>query len=63
MMEICRWIRDMKMGSEAVFSGHFGPMRVGAIFISIFAKQFLEDHIIRPSDFDWRRSRTSNRVD
>ena len=46
---ICRWIRDVKRWKEAVFSGRFGPMRVGAIFVSIFAHQFLEDSIIRPS--------------
>ena len=46
---ICRWIRDVKRWGEVVFSGHFGPVRVGAIFVSIFAHRFLEDSVIRPS--------------
>ena len=47
MMGMYRWIRDVKTWREAVFSGHFGPMGVGAIFISTFACQFLEDYIDR----------------
>ena len=47
MMGMYRWIKDVKTWREAVFSGHFGPMGVGAIFISTFANQFLEDYIIR----------------
>lgn len=31
------WIPDMKTNREALFCGHFGPMGVGAIFISTLA--------------------------
>ena len=44
MMGMYRWMPDVKTWREAVFSGHFGPMGVGAIFISTLANQFLEDH-------------------
>ena len=32
-----RWIPDIKTFREAVFAGHFGPMGVGAVFISSLA--------------------------
>jgi len=31
---IMGWIPDVKNWREAVFTGHFGPMGIGAIFIS-----------------------------
>ena len=33
IMAMYRWIPDVKTWREAVFSGHFGPMGIGAIFI------------------------------
>ena len=45
MMAMYRWIPDMKTWREAVFSGHFGPMGIGAIFISTLASEFLLQHI------------------
>ena len=45
MMAMYRWIPDVKTWREAVFSGHFGPMGIGAIFISTFASQFLIQNI------------------
>jgi hypothetical protein len=45
MMAMYRGIPDVKTWSEAVFSGHFGPMGIGAIFISTLASQFLLQHI------------------
>jgi NhaP-type Na+/H+ or K+/H+ antiporter len=45
MMAMYRWIPDVKTWREAVFSGHFGPMGIGAIFISTLASQFLIQHI------------------
>jgi NhaP-type Na+/H+ or K+/H+ antiporter len=30
-MAMCRWIPDVKMWREAVFSGHFGPTGIGVI--------------------------------
>ncbi|KAK7445164.1 hypothetical protein VKT23_009595 [Stygiomarasmius scandens] len=40
-----KWIPDVKTFREAVFSGHFGPMGVGAVFISTLAAGILNDHI------------------
>lgn len=31
------WIPDVKTWREALFTGHFGPMGVGAVFISCLA--------------------------
>jgi sodium/hydrogen antiporter len=45
MMAMYKWIPDVKTWREAVFSGHFGPMGIGAIFISTLASQFLIEHI------------------
>lgn len=45
MMAMYRWIPDVKTWREAVFSGHFGPMGIGAIFISTLASDFLLQHI------------------
>ena len=45
MMAMYRWIPDVKTWREAVFSGHFGPMGIGAIFISTLASEFLILHI------------------
>ena len=45
MMAMYRWIPDVKTWREAVFSGHFGPMGIGAIFISTLASEFLIQHI------------------
>ena len=44
MMGMYRWMLNVKTWREAVFSGHFGPMGGGTIFISTVANQFLEDH-------------------
>ncbi len=38
MMALYRWIPDIKTFREALFSGHFGPMGVGAVFIATLAK-------------------------
>ncbi|VDC00420.1 unnamed protein product [Peniophora sp. CBMAI 1063] len=38
-----KWIPDVKNWREAVFSGHFGPMGIGAIFISTLAAQQLPE--------------------
>ena len=45
MMAMYRWVPDVKTWREAVFSGHFGPMGIGAIFISTLASQFLIEYI------------------
>ena len=42
---IMGWIPDVKTWREAVFTGHFGPMGIGAIFISTLANEFLHEHV------------------
>ncbi len=37
VLALYRWIPDIKTFREAVFSGHFGPVGVGAVFISTLA--------------------------
>ncbi|KAK2463768.1 hypothetical protein APHAL10511_004206 [Amanita phalloides] len=43
MVLLYKWIPDMKSFREALFSGHFGPIGIGAVFISTLAAQILED--------------------
>ncbi|KAJ7430492.1 Sodium/hydrogen exchanger family-domain-containing protein, partial [Mycena galericulata] len=43
MVALYRWIPDIKTLREAVFSGHFGPIGVGAVFISTLATQVLQE--------------------
>jgi NhaP-type Na+/H+ or K+/H+ antiporter len=40
-----KWIPDIKMSREVVFSGHFGPLGVGAVFISTLTAQVFLEHI------------------
>lgn len=44
MIALFKWMPDIKTFREAVFSGHFGPMGVGAIFIATLATEVLEEH-------------------
>ncbi|ETW81447.1 Na+/H+ antiporter [Heterobasidion irregulare TC 32-1] len=41
MIALYKWIPDVKSLREAVFSGHFGPMGIGAVFISTLAAETL----------------------
>ncbi|KAF7978637.1 hypothetical protein HWV62_45136 [Athelia sp. TMB] len=41
VLALYRWIPDIKTFREAVFSGHFGPIGVGGVFISTLAAQKL----------------------
>ncbi|KAF8996491.1 Sodium/hydrogen exchanger family-domain-containing protein [Cyathus striatus] len=41
MIALYRWIPDVKTFREAVFSGHFGPIGVGAVFISTLAGEVI----------------------
>ncbi|PVG00266.1 hypothetical protein CPB86DRAFT_805957 [Serendipita vermifera] len=41
MLVLYKWIPDVRTFREAVFSGHFGPMGVGAIFIATLALEKL----------------------
>ncbi|KAK4056446.1 hypothetical protein OIO90_002589 [Microbotryomycetes sp. JL221] len=42
------WIPDIKTRREAIFAGHFGPMGVGAIFISTLAASKLPTPAVPP---------------
>ncbi|KII86706.1 hypothetical protein PLICRDRAFT_43355 [Plicaturopsis crispa FD-325 SS-3] len=42
MIALYRWIPDVKTFREAVFSGHFGPIGIGAVFISTLAAEKLQ---------------------
>jgi sodium/hydrogen antiporter len=50
MLALYRWIPEVKTLREAVFSGHFGPMGVGAIFISTFALQQIPAFSVQSAD-------------
>ncbi|KAJ7162966.1 Sodium/hydrogen exchanger family-domain-containing protein [Mycena filopes] len=41
MVALYRWIPDIKTAREAIFTGHFGPIGVGAVFISTLATEVL----------------------
>ncbi|KAF7299367.1 Na-H-Exchanger domain-containing protein [Mycena indigotica] len=43
MIAFYRWIPDIKTFREAIFSGHFGPIGVGAVFISTLATEVLQE--------------------
>lgn len=45
MMALYRWIPDLRTWREAAFYGHFGPIGITAIFMSILGNQFLHHHI------------------
>ncbi|KAI5481360.1 Cation/H+ exchanger [Pseudohyphozyma bogoriensis] len=44
------WIPDIKTRREAIFAGHFGPMGVGAIFISTLAASKLPTPNVPPEN-------------
>ncbi|KAF8504889.1 Sodium/hydrogen exchanger family-domain-containing protein [Russula emetica] len=41
ILGLFKWIPDIKSFREALFSGHFGPIGIGAIFISSLATEIL----------------------
>ncbi|KAI0263911.1 Sodium/hydrogen exchanger family-domain-containing protein [Gloeopeniophorella convolvens] len=41
LIALYKWIPDIKSFREALFSGHFGPMGIGAVFISTLAAETL----------------------
>ncbi|KIP05527.1 hypothetical protein PHLGIDRAFT_108137 [Phlebiopsis gigantea 11061_1 CR5-6] len=43
MIALYKWIPDVKNFREAIFSGHFGPMGIGAIYISTLAAEQLPE--------------------
>ncbi len=48
MLALKRFMPEMKTFWEAVFAGHFGPMGVGALFLSIEARARLETRTSEP---------------
>ena len=50
MIIIYKWIPDVKTLKEALFCGHFGPMGVGAIFISTLAVTELQRSLNEETD-------------
>ncbi|KPV73271.1 uncharacterized protein RHOBADRAFT_29016, partial [Rhodotorula graminis WP1] len=50
MYALYHWIPDIKTTREAIFAGHFGPMGVGAIFISTLAAEKLPTPNIPPEN-------------
>ncbi|KAF9519623.1 hypothetical protein BS47DRAFT_1288191 [Hydnum rufescens UP504] len=47
MLALYRWIPQVKTFREAVFSGHFGPMGIGAIFISTYTLRQIPELEVR----------------
>ncbi|KAF9564192.1 Sodium/hydrogen exchanger, partial [Agrocybe pediades] len=43
MVAVYKWMPDIKTFQEAVFAGHFGPIGIGAVFISTLAIEILHD--------------------
>ncbi|KAG6826242.1 hypothetical protein H0H92_000594 [Tricholoma furcatifolium] len=43
MILLYKWIPDVKTLREAIFSGHFGPIGIGAVFISTLANITISD--------------------
>ncbi|KAG6856428.1 hypothetical protein H0H87_004554 [Tephrocybe sp. NHM501043] len=41
MIALYTWIPDIKTLREAIFSGHFGPIGIGAVFISTLANEVI----------------------
>ncbi|KAL7408912.1 Sodium/hydrogen exchanger family-domain-containing protein [Mrakia frigida] len=50
ILALYRWIPDIRTFREALFTGHFGPMGVGAIFISTLAQTKLPDPVYPPTN-------------
>ncbi|KIY66408.1 hypothetical protein CYLTODRAFT_398761 [Cylindrobasidium torrendii FP15055 ss-10] len=50
MLALYRWIPDIKTFREAIFAGHFGPMGIGAVFISTLAAEVLLKHLEEPTE-------------
>lgn len=48
ILALWRWIPDIKTFREAIFSGHFGPIGVGAIFIATLGRSELPDKVNDP---------------
>jgi len=54
LLVMYKWVPDINGWREAAFSGHFGPMGVGAIFISTLALARLDEPHIPPRNQEER---------
>jgi len=52
MLVLYNWIPEIRSWREALFTGHFGPMGVGAVFISTLAIIRLEDSGVQSEQID-----------
>ncbi|CAO1622163.1 unnamed protein product [Sympodiomycopsis kandeliae] len=50
VLALWRWIPDIKTFREAIFSGHFAPMGVGAIFIATLGRDHLPEEVPDPPE-------------
>lgn len=50
VVALWKFIPDIKTFHEAVFSGYFGPMGVGAIFMSTYGRLLLVQHVEYPPE-------------
>lgn len=50
ILALWRWIPDIKTFREAIFSAHFGPMGVGAIFIATLGREELPLEVASPPE-------------
>lgn len=48
VLALKRWIPDIRTYREALFCGHFGPMGLGALFLTIEARAQMETSSSRP---------------
>ncbi|KAF8519669.1 Sodium/hydrogen exchanger family-domain-containing protein [Gautieria morchelliformis] len=54
LLILYKWVPDIRDWREAVFAGHFGPMGVGAIFISTLAVSKLDQPQLPPRNQEER---------
>lgn len=48
VLMVWKWVPDIKTFREALFTGHFGPMGVGAIFMCTYARLMLPENAPYP---------------
>jgi sodium/hydrogen antiporter len=51
VLALYKWIPDIKTLREALFCGHFGPMGLGAVFLSMEARAWLENESSEPDPY------------
>ncbi len=50
VLALYKWIPDIKTFREAIFSGHFGPIGIGGVFISTLAAEVLHKNVEHPDE-------------